>query len=106
MKTINTSQVVKIPSEGESRWVSGLFVLMNCDCLVSVAVQARKVTVKGPRGVLVKDFGHVDVELIPSTSQLKLQIWFGVRKHNACIRTVAKHIENMIKGVTHVSLSP
>lgn len=65
-------------------------------------MQARKVTVKGPRGSLVKDFGHIDVELVPGNGHIKVQVWFGVRKHVACIRTVATHIENMIKGVTQV----
>jgi large subunit ribosomal protein L9e len=71
--------------------------------IVTIDVKARKVTVKGPRGALTKDFSHVDVELVPSKETLKVQVWFGIRKHNACIRTVATHIQNMIKGVTKVS---
>ena len=83
MKSINTSVNVAIPSG------------------VTLATKARLVTVTGPRGTLSKDFKHIDIEIqLLNPSILRLQVWFGLRKHNAAIRTVATHIENMIKGVT------
>ena len=83
MKTINTSQFIQVPAG------------------VKVEVASRVVSVTGPRGTLKKDFKHVDIEiLVVSATKVKLQVWFGLRKHNACIRTVATHITNMIKGVT------
>ncbi|KAM0683507.1 60S ribosomal protein L9B [Mitosporidium daphniae] len=83
MKSINTSININIPSG------------------VTLTTKARLVTVTGPRGTLSKDFKHVDIEMqIINSSTLRLQVWFGLRKHNAVIRTVATHIENMIKGVT------
>jgi ribosomal protein L6P/L9E len=85
--------------------VCRVWCVSSCLSLVTVDVNARKVTVKGPRGVLVKDFGHVNVELVPGENRLKVQVWFGLRKHNACIRTVSTHIQNMVKGVTMVSLN-
>ena len=100
MKTVNTSKIVKVPAGGMFcfRWRPYILIFF----VVSVDIKARKVTIKGPRGVLVKDFGHVDIEIIPANNQIKIQVWFGLRKHIACIRTVATHIENMIKGVTKV----
>ncbi len=68
---------------------------------VTLTVKSRVVTVTGPRGELTKNFKHVAVELLfvnPTT--LRVKVWHGGRKHVACIRTVASHIENMIKGVT------
>jgi len=69
---------------------------------VRVFVRARQVTVKGPRGVLRRDFRHLAVELslINGGKQLKAELWFGSRKAMAYIRTVTTHIKNMIKGVT------
>lgn len=83
MKTINTSILINIPTG------------------VKIATKARLVTVTGPRGTLSKDFKHVDIEIqFVNTTTLRLQVWFGLRKHIATIRTIATHIENMIKGVT------
>jgi large subunit ribosomal protein L9e len=67
---------------------------------VAVQVKARKVTVTGPRGELFKDLSHVNMEIESLEQRLRIKVWHGKRKHVACIRTVASHIENMIKGVT------
>ena len=80
---------------------------------VTVTVKARKVTVKGPRGTLSKDFTHVDVDMFlvqdklkpddesEEPSQfLKVEVWFGKSKTLASIRTVLSHVSNMITGVT------
>lgn len=83
MKAIFKSDIVTIP-EG-----------------VKVEFKERKITVTGPRGVLQREFKHVGVEITAiSASKIRVGVWFGVRKELACIRTVCKHIENMIKGVT------
>ncbi|KAJ3226132.1 60S ribosomal protein L9 [Clydaea vesicula] len=68
---------------------------------VTVDIKARKVRVKGPRGVLLKDFKHVNIELTKtSPTEITVIVYHGVRKHVACIRTVCSHITNMINGVT------
>jgi large subunit ribosomal protein L9e len=67
---------------------------------VKVAFKARKVTVTGPRGELKKDFSHVSLQLEKLEEGLRVRVWHGGRKHVACIRTIASHIQNMIKGVT------
>jgi large subunit ribosomal protein L9e len=82
MKTIEVSQLIKVP-EG-----------------VSVTVNARKVTVKGPRGVLEKEFKHLNVEITLQKKAVKVGVWFGTKKQRACIRTACTHISNMIKGVS------
>ncbi|GFS96033.1 60S ribosomal protein L9 [Nephila pilipes] len=83
MKTIVASQIVKIP-EG-----------------VIVKVRSRVVSVKGPRGILHKNFKHAQVEMqIVGKNKLLVRKWFGIRKELATVRTICSHIENMIKGVT------
>jgi len=71
---------------------------------VEVEVKGRRVRVKGPRGVLSRDFKHqsVDMFLIEEDGQKKLKVecHFGKRKRLASIRTVCSHVMNLITGVT------
>jgi large subunit ribosomal protein L9e len=68
---------------------------------VSAKVHSRVVTITGPRGTLTKSFKHVAMEItLKSEKAVQLRVWNGGRKHVACIRTIASHIENMVKGVT------
>lgn len=82
MKNIESSQSISIP-EG-----------------VTVGINSRVITVKGPRGSLTKEFKHLNVEITHCKNEIKVAVWFGTKKQRACIRTVCTHIENMIKGVT------
>jgi len=69
---------------------------------VSVAIKARKVTVKGPRGELVRSFKYRAMEMTPveDGKKIRVDIWFGKKKQLAALRTCCTHIENMITGVT------
>ena len=72
---------------------------------VTVEIKGRRVRVKGPRGVLVKDFKHLDVDAYLGKSEegkteLKVDVWFGKRATLAAIRTLCSHVQNMITGVT------
>jgi len=83
MKTLISEQVVKIPAN------------------VEVKVNSRKVTVKGPRGILIRHFRHIQVQMeMQGKRRLVVRKWFGIRKELATVRTVCSHVENMIKGVT------
>lgn len=81
---------------------------------VSAKVEARIITIEGPRGKLVRDLHHIsmDIRLISNAKKadklpiIHLAVWNGVRKHVACLRTIKSSIENMIKGVTQVRLVP
>lgn len=67
-------------------------------------MNSREVTVKGPRGTLVKNFRHLNLELTPlGKKKLRVDVWFAKRKELACVKTICSHIENMIKGVIYVS---
>mmetsp|Transcript_16478 Transcript_16478/g.47383 ORF Transcript_16478/g.47383 Transcript_16478/m.47383 type:complete len:188 (-) Transcript_16478:85-648(-) len=83
MKTVLASRTIEIPDG------------------VEVEVDARIVTVKGPRGELTRDFKHVDMDLRKVGGKyIRVDIWFATRKQLACVRTVCSHIDNMIVGVT------
>ena len=73
---------------------------------VDVTVKSRIITVKGPRGTLVKNVRHIDMDIrlvkTKSAAKVTLAVWQGGRKHVACLRTIRSLISNMIKGVTKV----
>ena len=69
-----------------------------------IKLRGREVTVKGPRGSLVRSFRHLNLELtLLSKKKLRVDVWFAKRKQLACVKTICTHVENMIKGVTYVS---
>ena len=69
---------------------------------VTLGVKTRVITVKGPRGELVKDLSHLPLDMRLSEDGKKLTIdrWFTSGKQPASIRSACSHIENMIIGVT------
>ncbi|EGR30271.1 ribosomal protein, putative [Ichthyophthirius multifiliis] len=68
---------------------------------VTVGVQSRVVTVKGPLGSLKRAFKHASISILkPKDNKLKLQIWQAQRKQRACLTAIASQIKNMIRGVT------
>ncbi|KAI9075644.1 hypothetical protein K1719_042394 [Acacia pycnantha] len=87
MKTILTSDMMEIPDG------------------VTVKIHAKVIEVEGPRGKLVRDFKHLnlDFQLITDDNgqkKLKVDAWFGSRKTSAAIRTALSHVGNLITGVT------
>mmetsp|Transcript_40784 Transcript_40784/g.88830 ORF Transcript_40784/g.88830 Transcript_40784/m.88830 type:complete len:191 (+) Transcript_40784:91-663(+) len=84
MKVINSQEFVKIPKG------------------VTVEVCGRVVKVTGKYGTLERNFRHLPVVIEKfgkKQTALKVEIWFGLSKHLACMRTVCSHIENMFTGV-------
>jgi large subunit ribosomal protein L9e len=69
--------------------------------VVTVTVQARVVTVKGPKGTIVREFRHINLDMQHMVEERKIRVdlWFGNRKQLACIRTICSHVENMVTGV-------
>jgi large subunit ribosomal protein L9e len=69
--------------------------------IVEVDIKARVVTVKGPRGVLTRDFKNINMDLRRVGEKgIRVDLWFANRKQLACVRTVCSHIDNMLVGVT------
>lgn len=73
---------------------------------ITIKIKAKVIEVEGPRGKLVRNFKHLnlDFQLITdeTTGQRKLKVdaWFGSRKATASIRTALSHVNNLIVGVT------
>ncbi|UKJ87876.1 ribosomal protein l6 [Theileria orientalis] len=84
MKSLFTSQVLKVPPE------------------VTVSVKSRKVTVKGKYGELTRSFNHLPVDLAMSkdNKSVVIKLWFGSRSKIAALRTCLTHINNMMTGVS------
>ncbi|CAH8547047.1 unnamed protein product [Schistosoma curassoni] len=82
MKIIKSSETVNVPPG------------------IKVKAIKRVVYVKGPRGSLKRDFGHLSLDIKVFSKKVVVTKYFGNRKELAAVRTVCSHIGNMIKGVT------
>jgi large subunit ribosomal protein L9e len=78
--------------------------------VVTLTVKTRKVTVKGPKGEITKDFRHMPVEMQIKKQKTKkrkglylnIKMWFGGAKQSSSVPTLKSLIRNMITGVTNV----
>ena len=94
MKITLSSNHVEIP-EGGRRSVA------ECNVLVQVFIKNRRVVVKGPRGILRRDFSHQFVDIKKEGNRVVVDLWFGLHKNIAVVRSICSHIKNMMTGVTH-----
>merc|ERR1711934_384280 len=75
---------------------------------ITATVNARKVTIKGKRGEVKRDFSHVACELKKLAQDTKkrtgtfirIRIWFGGYKQACAVNTLKSHIGSMIIGTT------
>ena len=68
---------------------------------VEVRVDGMKVTVKGPKGTLERDFSHArGVLLRVEGNKVIVEAFFADSRKRALVGTLAAHIKNMITGVT------
>lgn len=69
---------------------------------VKIEIKAKQIRVTGPRGVLTRNFKHLnlDFQMLEGGRKLKVDAWFGTRKTSAAIRTAISHVNNLITGVT------
>ena len=68
---------------------------------MEVYIKNRRVVVKGPRGTLRRDFSHQFVDIKKEGDRVVVDLWFGLHKNIAVVRSICTHIRNMITGVTH-----
>lgn len=67
---------------------------------VQVSIKARSVSVTGPRGKLVRDFKHLNIDIrLSGKKEITVEKWFGNARELAAVRTVCTHIQNMFVGV-------
>jgi large subunit ribosomal protein L6 len=67
---------------------------------VEVKIERRKITVKGARGTLTRDFSYVPIS-ISATDDKTVRVWaeWPRKKEASLVGTVNSHIQNMITGV-------
>ena len=84
MKTIRDAKTITVPKG------------------ITVTINSRRVTVKGPKGELKRDFRHLPVAIqkINGGKKIEVSMYFGLSKQKAALRTVCSHIDNLITGVT------
>ena len=67
---------------------------------VDVALDGRKVTIKGPKGVLTRDFQHAPVSMEVEGKTMRIWAEWPRKREASLVGTIYSHIQNMIKGVT------
>jgi len=89
MKYLNTTQKIVIPDN------------------VTVRIKSRIVTVKGPRGEIIKDISHMplDISIVDSDKsagkkEVSITRWFVNYKGRALVKTAGGIFKNLFNGVT------
>ncbi len=68
---------------------------------VTVNVEGRVITVRGPKGEVRRDFSFArNVRIYLRDNKVIVESFFARRKQRALTFSIAAHIRNMIKGVT------
>ncbi|MGD8545297.1 MAG: 50S ribosomal protein L6 [Candidatus Bathyarchaeota archaeon] len=81
MRATEVSKTIQIPEE------------------VQLSVDGRKVMVKGPKGLLTRDFSHAPVSISIGRKELRIWTEWPRKKEAALVGTIQSHIKNMITGV-------
>jgi large subunit ribosomal protein L6 len=66
---------------------------------VSVTLTGKKVTVKGAKGTLTRDFSFVPISISAEGQTVRVWAEWPRKKEAALVGTINSHIQNMITGV-------
>ncbi|MEM3622516.1 MAG: 50S ribosomal protein L6 [Candidatus Bathyarchaeia archaeon] len=81
MRAIEISRTIQIPED------------------VEVTIQGRKVTVKGAKGTLTRDFSYAPISVQLDGKTIRIWAEWPRKKEAALVGTIYSHIQNMITGV-------
>jgi large subunit ribosomal protein L6 len=81
MRTIEISKIIQIPDD------------------VEVTIEGKKVTVKGAKGTLTRDFSHIPISIELYEKTIRVWAEWPRKKEAALVGTIYSHIQNMITGV-------
>jgi large subunit ribosomal protein L6 len=81
VRALEVSKIIQIPED------------------VEVAIEGRKVTVKGSKGILTRDFSQAPVSIEVNGKTIKVWAEWPRKKETSLVGTVCSHIQNMITGV-------
>jgi large subunit ribosomal protein L6 len=66
---------------------------------VTVSLEGRKLTVKGAKGTLQRDFSHIPVSISAEGNTVRVWAEWPRKKEAALVGTINSHIQNLIIGV-------
>jgi len=66
---------------------------------VEVSLKGKKITVKGDKGILTRDFSYVPISIDASGKSVRVWAEWPRKKEASLVGTVYSHIQNMISGV-------
>ncbi|MEM3616433.1 MAG: 50S ribosomal protein L6 [Candidatus Bathyarchaeia archaeon] len=81
MRAVEVSKVVQVPDD------------------VEVTLEGKKVTVKGAKGTLTRDFSYAPISMELQGKSLRIWANWPRKKESALVGTIHAHINNMITGV-------
>jgi large subunit ribosomal protein L6 len=81
MRAIEISRTIQIPED------------------VEVIIQGRKVTVKGAKGTLTRDFSYAPISIQLDGKVIRIWAEWPRKKEAALVGTIYSHLQNMITGV-------
>ncbi|MEM3673026.1 MAG: 50S ribosomal protein L6 [Candidatus Bathyarchaeia archaeon] len=81
MQAVEISRIIQVPED------------------VEVTVEGRKVTVKGAKGTLTRDFSKAPVSIEVNDKTIRVWAEWPRKKEASLVGTVCSHIQNMITGV-------
>ena len=81
MRVIETSKTIQVPDN------------------VEVALEGRKVTVKGAKETLTRDFSYAPISIELNDKTIRIWAEWPRKKETALVGTIYSHIQNMITGV-------
>lgn len=82
MRPIEVSRTIQIPGD------------------VEVTLEGRKISVKGPKGTLVRNFQHASISMEVDGKTVRIWAEWPRKRETSLVGTIYSHIQNMIKGVT------
>jgi large subunit ribosomal protein L6 len=81
MRATEVSRIIQIPDD------------------VEVSIDGRKVTVKGAKGILSRDFSYAPISIERQDKTIRIWAEWPRKKESALVGTIHSHIQNMITGV-------
>lgn len=81
MRAIEVSRTIRVPED------------------VEVTLERKKVTVKGAKGTLTRDFSYAPISIELKDREINIWAEWPSKKEAALVGTIYAHIQNMIKGV-------
>jgi large subunit ribosomal protein L6 len=67
---------------------------------VAISIENRKVTVKGAKSTLTRDFSYAPISIETDGKTVRVSAEWPRKKEAALVGTIESHIKNMITGVT------